>query len=96
MAKEKMADFKKRIKRNQTNRNNHRRRTPLMHNEELFSIVAVARGIVSQYNMVNLDTVRNLRRDFITEQQDEIEMFLVRRFLDKSIVENLSFVEDGD
>ena len=96
MAKEKMADFKKRIKRNQTNRNNHRRRTPLKRNEELFSIVAVARGIVSQYNMVNLDTVRNLRRDFITEQQDEIEMFLVRRFLDKSIVENLSFVEDGD
>lgn len=96
MAKEKMADFKKRIKRNQTNRNNHRRITPLMRNEELFSIVAVARGIVSQYNMVNLDTVRNLRRDFITEQQDEIEMFLVRRFLDKSIVENLSFVADGD
>jgi hypothetical protein len=87
MASQRMNDFKARIQRNKTNKFS-KKRQPVSNLEKLYTVISIVRGSFVRYKMVNLETVRNLRRE---EQLRNAQFFLVYDFITKEIVKELSF-----
>lgn len=88
-----MKDFKKRIKRNQTNRHNQKKMRPLA-THECYDVSVIVRGILETYPCISLSTVRELRRAYQTERADEMTAFLVRNCVSNKLHELSIIMED--
>ena len=91
MSKSRMREFKTKIERNKTNKFQKRKRIKVNPVENLYNVIVVARGYPVEYSMVNLSTVRALRRSYVEEQARDLELFLVREYISQKVVKDLSF-----
>lgn len=91
MSKSRMREFKTKIERNKTNKFQKRKRIKVNPVENLYNVIVVARGYPMEYPMVNLSTVRDLRRSYVEEQARDLELFLVREYISQKVVKDLSF-----
>ena len=91
MSKSRMREFKTKVERNKTNKFQKRKRIKVNPVENLYNVIVVARGYPAEYSMVNLSTVRALRRSYVEEQARDLELFLVREYISQNVVKDLSF-----
>ena len=91
MSKQSMKEFKKKIEHNKTNKFQKKKRMKVNPVENLYNVIVVARGYPAAYSMVNLSTVRALRRSYVEEQARDLELFLVREYISQNVVKDLSF-----
>ena len=91
MSKSRMREFKTKIERNKTNKFQKRKRIKVNPVENLYNVIVVARGYPMEYPMINLSTVRDLRRSYVEEQARDLELFLVREYISQKVVKDLSF-----
>lgn len=91
MSKSRMKEFKTKVERNKTNKFQKRKRIKVNPVENLYNVIVVARGYPAEYSMVNLSTVRALRRSYVEEQARDLELFLVREYISQKVVKDLSF-----
>lgn len=91
MSKARMKEFRKKVERNKTNKFQKNKRMKVSPMEKLYNVIVVARGYPMEYPMINLSTVRDLRRNYVEEQARDLELFLVREYISKEVVKDLSF-----
>ena len=91
MSKARMREFRTRVERNKTNKFQKKKRMKVNPVEKLYNVIVVARGYPMEYPMVNLSTVRDLRRSYVEEQARDLELFLVREYISQKVVKDLSF-----
>ena len=91
MSKQSMKEFKMKIERNKTNKFQKKGRMKIHPVETLYNVIVVAHGAFMEYPMINLSTVRDLRRDYVDEQARDLELFLVREYISQNVVKDLSF-----
>lgn len=91
MSKARMREFRTRVERNKTNKFQKKKRMKMNPVENLYNVIVVARGYPMEYPMVNLSTVRDLRRSYVEEQARDLELFLVREYISQNVVKDLSF-----
>ena len=87
-----MNEFKKRIERNKTNRNNPRR-LKIRPVEAVYDVIVIVQNVYCKYPSINLETVRELRRSYQLEQAEQVSMFLVRSHFNQKIHE-LSYIRE--
>ena len=92
MATKRMNEFKKRIERNKTNRNNPRR-LKIRPVEAVYDVIVIVQNVYCKYPSINLETVRELRRSYQLEQAEQVNMFLVRSYFNQKIHE-LSYIRE--
>lgn len=90
MSKQSMKEFRNKIQKNQTSKF-QKKRAKVSPVEKLYNVIVVARGYPAEYPMVNLSTVRALRRSYVEEQARDLELFLVREHFSQKVVNDLSF-----
>lgn len=91
MSKSRMKEFKMKIEHNKTNKFQKKKRMKMNPVENLYNVIVVAHGYPAKYSMVNLSTVRALRRNYVEEQARDLELFLVREHISQKVVKDLSF-----